>query len=269
VTTSEFSVLVLAGERNPGADPLARRAGTASKVLVPIAGTPVIDRVIDAVESAGPWRAAVLAGPPRTILTGHPFLNQRLTTGTWRWLEPAASPASTVVGMLTTAAPPPALITTADHAFLSPTIIRHFLTAAATSGADVSIGFARLAEVKQRFPDSHRTGWRFRDDAYCSCNLFAFMTPRAVQLARLWQRFESDRKRPWRIIAALGPRLLWRHWLGRLTLAQALTELGRQADCHIAPTVLPFPQAAVDVDTIADWQLANREWAAIAASDGR
>ncbi|NJN52512.1 MAG: hypothetical protein HC809_12935 [Gammaproteobacteria bacterium] len=175
-------------------------------------------------------------------------------------METAASPATTLAAALTGAAPPPALITTADHGFLSPAILTHFMAAVADADCDVSIGFARLSDVSARFPETRRTGWRFADDTYCGCNLFAFRTPAAIRLAQLWQRFEADRKRPWRIMSALGPWLLLRYLTRRLTLAQGLAELGRRAQCTIAPIVLPFPEAAVDVDSIADWEFVNRVW---------
>jgi hypothetical protein len=170
------------------------------------------------------------------------------------------SPASTALTALHAIGPRAILVTTADHAFLSPEILGHFLSNALATRADVAIGFARLDAVRARFPGTRRTGWRFRDDRYCGCNLFAFMTPRASAVAQLWRAFEKDRKRPWRIVAGLGPGLLVRYLTGRLELAAALAELGRRAGCRIAPVVLPYPQAAVDVDSIDDWQLANRLW---------
>lgn len=267
MTESDFSVLVLAGERHPGADPLARAAGTASKVLVPIAGTPVIDRTVAAIESAADFRSRVLAGPPAPILNGHAFLADRVADHRWQWIDTGASPATTVATALRHAAPPPALITSADHGFLNRPILRHFLTAAIASGSDAAIGFARLSEVNARFPQTRRTGWRFQDDTYCGCNLFAFTTPASINLARLWQQFEADRKRPWAVMRALGPNLLIRYLTRRLTLSAGLSELGRRAECTIAPIVLPFPQAAVDVDSIADWQFVNAVWADVSASD--
>ncbi len=263
----KFNVVVLAGERTPGADPLALAAKTPSKVLVPVAGVPVIDRAITAIESIDAFDARVFAGPSREIVDGHAFLHERLRSATWRWTEPGSSPAATVAAALNGPTPPPTLVTTADHGFLSGNILRYFLNAAVASKCDVAIGFARLTEVNAKFPQTRRTGWRFRDDAYCGCNLFAFTTPASAGLATLWQQFEADRKRPWRIMGALGPSLLLRYLTRRLTLSQGLAELGRRAHCTIAPIVLPYPQAAVDVDSIDDWQLVNRVWDEVAASD--
>ncbi|NJN52511.1 MAG: hypothetical protein HC809_12930 [Gammaproteobacteria bacterium] len=61
--STDFTVVVLAGEREPGADPLAKAAGAISKVLVPIAGVAVIDRTVTAIEATPGLRHRLLAGP--------------------------------------------------------------------------------------------------------------------------------------------------------------------------------------------------------------
>jgi hypothetical protein len=111
------------------------------------------------------------------------------------------------------------------------------------------------------FPGTRRTGWRFRDDTYCGCNLFAVLRPAGHAVTDFWQLVETERKRPWRIMQILGPGLLARYLARRLTLADALTELGNRTKCRIASVVLSQSEAAVDVDSIADWHLVNETWA--------
>jgi hypothetical protein len=108
------------------------------------------------------------------------------------------------------------------------------------------------------YPGSRRTGWKFADGRYCSCNLFAFLTPRSRQVAAFWQRAEALRKRPWRIVAILGVGLLVRYATGRLTLDGALRALSDASGARIRTILLPFPQAAVDLDTLDDWELVKR-----------
>lgn len=253
-----FAAIVLAGERSPGADPLARAAGVPSKILVPVQGRAVVVRVLAAIEAAASIDTRWLAGAARVAIDGSPALRASVDSTRWRVLDAKHSPASTALAALRAAGTQPALVTTADHAWLSAAIVDHFLACARATGADLAIGFARLDDVRARFPGTRRTGWKFADGGYCGCNLFAFVSPRGHAVAELWQRFEQDRKRPWRIVAGLGAGLLLRYATGRLTLADGLAELGRRAGCRVAPVVLPFPEAAVDVDSVADWELVNR-----------
>ena len=59
----------------------------------------------------------------------------------------------------------------------------------------------------------------------------------------------------------LGAGLLVRYLARRLTLADALNELGNRTQCRIASVVLSQSEAAVDVDSIDDWRLVNESWA--------
>ncbi|MEE4462085.1 MobA-like NTP transferase domain containing protein, partial [Azotobacter chroococcum] len=78
-------------------------------------------------------------------------------------------------------------------------------------------------------------------------------------LATFWRQVEQERKRPWRVIAgALGPLATLRYLLGRLTLEQALAQLSRKLGVKIGAVVLPFAEAAIDVDSRADLDLVER-----------
>jgi CTP:molybdopterin cytidylyltransferase MocA len=252
-------VVVLAGDRGPD-DPLCRAAAVPAKALVPVAGQPVLERVLDTLEAFGVSGSRIVSGPAAAALATAPALAARLERGGWRWLAPAESPASSALAACA-AAPPgaPLLLTTGDHALLTPAILDAFWrgveTVRSDAGADLAIGFVPLARVHARFPGARRTALRFSDGEVCTCNLFALLAPSARRVLELWRRVEQDRKRPWRLVRLLGPWVLVRFLLNRVTLAEALDRLGRLAGARIRPVVLNEPDAAVDVDTIADWEL--------------
>ena len=86
----DFTAVVLAGERpSPAADPLASAAGVASKVLVPVAGIAVIQRVLDNIERCDRFEKRILVGPTAATLAAVPGLPNRIDSGTWTWLAPA------------------------------------------------------------------------------------------------------------------------------------------------------------------------------------
>jgi ABC-type hemin transport system ATPase subunit len=49
-----------------------------------------------------------------------------------------------------------------------------------------------------------------------------------------------------------------RFLLRRVTLAEALERLGRVAGAKIRPVLLDEPEAAVDVDSVEDWELVQQ-----------
>jgi len=151
----------------------------------------------------------------------------------------------------------PVLVTTADHALLRPEMVDHFCRAARDSGCDLSAALATHETIMAAYPGMRRTVTRLKDGAYCSCNLFAFMTPRAREAANFWRRVESQRKKPWRIVAVLGVMVVLRYALGILTLDEAIARLSRRLDLDIGAVKMPFADAAVDVDTPGDWKFVD------------
>ncbi len=83
------------------------------------------------------------------------------------------------------------------------------------------------------------------------------MTPRAREAANFWRRVESQRKKPLRVVAVLGVMVVLRYLFGILTLDEALARLSRRLDMDIGAVKMPFAEAAVDVDTPADWKLVD------------
>jgi GTP:adenosylcobinamide-phosphate guanylyltransferase len=256
VSDGRFVAVVLAGDRGPG-DPVARAGGVTAKCLVRVGGTPMVLRVLDALGSAAAVRRCVLCGPDRAALDGCPALARRVADGGVRWVAPEATPSrSAAAAVETVEAEAPILLTTGDHALLSARLVDHFCAGARAAGGDVVVGVAEHAAVRAAFPATRRTVLRLRDGGYCGCNLFAFLTPAGRAAIGFWRAVEQERKRPFRLAAAvLGWRGLARLALGRLTLDQALALASRRRGLRIGAVRLPFPEAAVDVDTLDDLRL--------------
>jgi GTP:adenosylcobinamide-phosphate guanylyltransferase len=251
-----FTAVVLAGDRRPD-DPVARTAGVRSKALAVVGGRPMARRVLDALGAAGEVRARILCGPGRDVLEHDAGLRTLVAEGHVAWLAPEATPGASAQAALDGLEPAtPVLLTTADHALLTPAVVDHFCAAARATGADVVAGLARAEQVIAAFPGSRRTILKLGGGGYCGCNLFAFLTPAGREAVRHWRRVEQQRKQPLRLVAgALGWTAIVHYALGRLTLDAALDRLSRRLGLRAAVVILPFPQAAVDVDSVEDLQL--------------
>lgn len=249
-----YTAIVLAADRGPG-DDVARATGAPCKSLSPVGGIPMIMRVLDALDGAREVSGRILCGPPQSIIDGHQVLSRMISSGKVQWMQNQATPSTSTLNALNSLPDDEAvLVTTADHALLSKRIVDYFCAEARASGADIAVGLTRYNDVIAAYPGMRRTAIRLSDARYCSCNLFAFLTPRARKIAELWRQVESQRKKPWRIINLLGWMAVFRYATGRLSLTQARQLLSRRLGIDAAAVVLPFPEAAVDVDTIADWK---------------
>ena len=252
-----FTALILAGSRG-GDDPVAEAGDVSDKALVLIGDRTMLERVVQAVRAAGAREIAVSASSLQVAQEA-----RRLGT---RVLTAAPGP-SRSVGEAIEALGTPLLVTTADHALLRPEWIRDFL-AAVPADADVAALLAERARIEVAAPGSRRTYLRFADGAWSGCNLFWLATPRAAAAITLWQSIEADRKRPWRIVRRLGPWMLLRYLVGRLTLSAALARLGRLASVRAAAVAAHDGLAAVDVDKPDDLAFVRAHLAAQPARGG-
>lgn len=260
---TSFTALVLAGDRRPG-DPVAQAAGVSCKALVPVAGKPMVLRVLDALEASQEVGGRLLCGPPRSALAENARLHALIADGRVQWLAPGPTPSTSAwVALHRLPESVPVLLTTADHALLASRMVDYFCTQARASDCDVVAGLAPHRAVAAAFPDSRRTVIKLRDGGYCGCNLFAFLTPRGRIAAGFWRRIERERKKPLRLIGAIGWIAVLRYLLGRLSLDEAVAMLSRRLGIRIGYVILPFPEAAVDVDTVADWRFVQAQ-----ANDG-
>ncbi|MDH7639842.1 nucleotidyltransferase family protein [Sphingomonas oryzagri] len=245
-----LTALLLAGRR-PGVDALAASRGETLKVLIPVAGEPMVARVVATLlvtPEIGPVRvmtqdmAAIAA-----VLPDDPRLG---------FLQSGAGIALSVSAALKSGeAPFPLFVTTADHALLRPETIAEFLAAA--QGADVAVGVVERAIVERRFPQTRRTWLRFRKGDWTGANLFYFASPAALPVIESWASIEQDRKKGWKLIAKFGLGLLLRAATRTITLHDAVARAGRKLGANVRMVGLSDPLAAVDVDKVSDLELAE------------
>lgn len=252
----EHGAVILAGERAEGS-PLARQLNARCGALVEVAGEPCLHRVLKALQASSYVRGGTISGPSEQVVREEPNLFALLNAQGFSWQPPLDGPAASAAQAAQTLTPP-TLITTADHALLSAATVDRFCVDSAALTADFVVGLVPYAVVRARFPDAHRTVLKFRGYAACGSNLFMLKTPAGSAALNFWRALEAQRKKPLRLAAALGPGFLLRYLCGRLTLDQAFHRLSALAGCRVGWVEVADPLAAVDIDSYADWQLAEQ-----------
>jgi GTP:adenosylcobinamide-phosphate guanylyltransferase len=238
------TALVLAGVR-PGGDSLADFAGVSHKALIPIGGTPMLERVVGALRESGRINRIVIS-------IDRPEL---VTIDDVEVIRSGATLSESVIDALNRLGAP-LLVTTADHALLEPEWVRYFLDH--VPDKEIAVGLARSDAVMAETPDTKRTFLRFADGAFSGCNLFYFRSLGARSAVRLWRVVEAERKKPWKLLRRLGPRELFAFLTGRLTLQMALDRVEAIAGVSVGAVEMPFGRAAIDVDKPADLILVRR-----------
>jgi GTP:adenosylcobinamide-phosphate guanylyltransferase len=252
-TTSPFTAIILAGKR-PGKDPVAEAAGVACKSFAPIGGRPMVHRVLEALSAARQVGPRILCGLSQSLIAQTPELKSLIDTGEVQHIAGHSTPsASTYHALQSISNRSPILVTTADHALLTAQIVDFFCNEILQLGCDVAAGLTPYDGVISAFPGTQRTAIKFSDGAYSGCNLFGFLNTRSHRAAAFWRQIEQERKKPLRMIRILGWWALIRYVTGRLSLPDALAYLSKRIGIRGGAVILPFPEAAVDVDSVDDW----------------
>ncbi|MEJ2102596.1 MAG: nucleotidyltransferase family protein [Desulfobacterales bacterium] len=247
-----FTAIILAGIR-PSGDPLAETAGVPCKAFIPVGDRPMVLRVLDALEDSHEIGTRILSGLSQQAIEQQPDLKARIAEGRLKWVPGRSTPSSSTHHVLQSLSDDaPVLVTTADHALLRTQIIDYFCAEARRTGCDVVVGLASHKQVIVTFPETRRTALKFKDGSYCGCNLFGFLNPQSYRAAQFWRQIEHDRKHPLKMMRILGWGAVLRYLAGKMSLNEALGFLSKQIGLRAGVVMLPFPEAAVDVDTVND-----------------
>lgn len=238
-----FTAIVLAAQRAGEIDPLAAEAGVANKSLVIIAGAPLIRHVMDALLATPGLTGVRIVVEPQTaaaiqaVLPHHAPVD--FVTAADNLADSVYAAASGIEGSM--------LVTTSDNVLLTPRAVLAVL-GSLTAGADVSVALATEASVLTAHPEGQRRFYRFSDDAYSNCNLYALRGTAAMRVAESFRSGGQFAKKPLRMIVALGPVNLVLLLMSRLTLRGALKRVSRRFGLTVEPVILADGAHAIDVD---------------------
>ncbi|MCR6632502.1 MAG: nucleotidyltransferase family protein [Magnetospirillum sp.] len=244
-----LTALVLAGPRS-GGDPLANAFDVPHKALLPVAGRPMGEWVVEALRASSGVDRVLMAADWRSLGDVALMTPEKVVP-----VAAQATIGATIEAVLD-AVPPPLLITTVDNPLLTPSIVAEFL-AKVPAEVDGAVAVARREVVRQAYPQAKRAYMRFRRARVTGCNLFLLANTPARAAVRVWTRMDAARTDPAAMIGALGigSRLWWS--LGLLTVDGAARRLSRRIGARLAVVEMSAPEAALDVDWPEDLTLAE------------
>ncbi len=263
----QMTAIVLAGDRSK-ADSLIHHSEADCKALIDIDGTPMVRRVLAALSQSRVVQKVLLAGPQRDETATDAPLQEMIDSGEVGWREPESSPSTSAFNAMQSIDPEePILLTTADHPLLTAEMVDAFGRQSLADDVDVTVGLAPYALVTEAYPGIKKTVLKFSDGEFCGCNLFAFLTPEGRRAASFWRKIEQERKKPLLVIGLLGWWTVIRYRLGMLPLEEALAKLSKRLGLRMRAVILPYANAAIDVDSIADLMLVKGSLEKAASKD--
>lgn len=241
----KVNVLILAGQREGVVDQLCVNAGVKWKALLPIHDIPMVDYVLAALKkSPSIEKPFWVSGLDKALID--PTLSQSPSEG---------GPASSVVAAALAGLPYPFMVTTCDHPLLTPDMVEAFISGAEESGADMALGLATKDIIQPAYPHVKRTYLNFKDQSVSGCNLFYIKNERGLEAIKFWRAAQHDRKKPWKLARRLGIGTLLKYATGQLTLSGAFEHASKTLKIDAKPILLPFAEAAIDVDKPSDLEL--------------
>ena len=234
------AVLILAGQREGVVDPLCEMAGVTHKAEIPVSGVPMLRRVVSALIEAGLSNKLYISGYSGSEI-------KQVSNG--------KGPADSVALGLKDISQYPCLITTCDHALLTADMVQSFIEGAQEAGTDICVGFATETVIQAEFPETKRTYLRFSDEAVSGCNLFYIANEEGAKAIAFWQSVQHLRKNPIKLARKVGITIGLKYAAGRLSLLGAFDYAAKRIGITAAPVLLPFAEAAIDVDKPADLEL--------------
>ncbi len=248
---AKWTAIVLAAGRGQD-DPLAAHFNVSHKCLLPVGGIAMLQRVVAALNDCPLVGEIIVSIENETLLPRSlGKLAKRVTFAASQ--SSAARSAAAAVERSTEQFP--ILLTTADHALLDQDMLSHFLDSSMSQECDLTVGLARAETILATYPNAKRTYLTFGRDRVSGCNLYGFRTATASQVLSLWQTIEENRKSPLAIVRAFGLHALLRYMTKTISLDSAFSLASRRLGLTVIPILMPFANAAVDIDKPADKEL--------------
>lgn len=256
---TRYSALVLAATRGGPRDPLAQAGGVSHKAFIDLAGTPMLRRVVEGVIDSGRVRHVIVSIEAEAIEEA-----KQVLAGLAERVPITYTPSRESIGASAAAVEQdfpdslPLVITTADNGLHTGAIIAAFCEGLDASRADSALGLTDARLVMERYPEGARAFHRFRDGAYSSCNLYAFLGPGAFRGTRVFDTGGQFGKKPRRLIATVGLLAFVVYKSRLMKVRPFLRFMSRVVGLTVDPIFLPFAEGPVDIDRMSDWQLAER-----------
>ena len=238
--------LVLAGGRATPEDPLYDLIPNQPKALLPLAGKPMLQWVLDAL-NASRWvtRLHVFG------ITGQEYPWEIRKEA--RFLPDQGSMVRNILYGLKLLVQEghrdePVLLVSGDVPAVTGEILDWVVENARRLGRQAIYHVVTREAMERRFPGVKRTYVKLRDLEVCGADVNVAHTRLAGREDDLWERIHAARKKPWKQAALIGWDTLLRLLLRRLTLEEAVRRVRERLNLDATAVVSPYPEMAMDVD---------------------
>lgn len=239
--------VVLAGGDGAVVDPAVSIKG-----LVPVAGKPMVEWVVDALNGARTIGEVAVVVPTAEGLG--PWVNKagKIVVSDGEFVD------NCIAGIDSFRNDRSVLVSTGDLPALTPAAVDDFVTQSLTRGSDFSYPLIRKQDMLEQFPGSERTFVRIAGGPVTGGNMM-IITPALVPAARdIGQRFFETRKSPLKMARVVGAPFILKMAFGTLDPADVEKKLGGLLGGTCSAVYTSHASIGADVDKPLDVVVAER-----------
>jgi GTP:adenosylcobinamide-phosphate guanylyltransferase len=241
------NAIVLAGGDGTVIDPECRFKG-----LLPIAGKPMVEWVVDALNASELIDEVAVVVPTAEGLGGWVDRTGKLVVSNGSFVD------NVLAGVGAFRSDHQVLLTTGDIPALTAAAFDDFVRRSLTTGAHVTYPLIPEADMIGQFPGSERTFIRLADGKVTGGNMMLVDPVLIVRNQEVGGRIFATRKNPLAMARIIGLRFVVRLVLGRLTVAEVEKKLGELIGGRGAAIYTSEASIGADVDKAVDVVVAER-----------
>jgi GTP:adenosylcobinamide-phosphate guanylyltransferase len=239
--------VVLAGGDGAVLDPACRFKG-----LLPIAGKPMVEWVVDALNSAETVREVAVVVPTAENLGAWVDRTGKLVVSNGSFVD------NIIAGVGAFRADRQVLLVTGDIPALTSEAVDSFVRQSMATGAQATYPLIREADMLEQYPGSERTFVRLADGKVTGGNMMLVEPVLLDRNREIGGRIFATRKNPIAMARVIGVRFVVRLVLGKLTVAEVEAKLGELIGGTGAAVYTSEASIGADVDKPVDVIVAER-----------
>jgi CTP:molybdopterin cytidylyltransferase MocA len=240
-----MDVIIAAGGSMGPEDPLHVMTGVTNKALLPIAGKPMIQHVVNALAGSPEVEQFVIVGlsseespdlgVPVAYVPAQDGLLGNVKAGFERLHE--VKPSARL-----------AILSTADIPLLTSEMVSWFIRTCTDTDHDVYYTIVERSVMERCFPQAGRTFVPLRDGAYCGGDISMVRTDLLYSNHALANQLMEARKSFRKQVRLVGLGFLLRFALRRLTVADAERHVSQVFNMRGRAVITPYAEMGMDVD---------------------
>jgi hypothetical protein len=149
------------------------------------------------------------------------------------------------------------LFVSGDHPLLTAEMVDYFVDETIRRDLTFSVAAVRRSLINRTYPQSRRTYFPVKHDAYSGGNLFLINSRKFQGSAAFMEAIDRNRKKPWKNLFMLDPITMLRMFLRQLDIHEVARYGSRIFGCNAGLIDMPFAECCMDVDKPSDREMAE------------